>query len=159
MLVLCELCLYANFGSKILESFAYFVASTNFGNPVDLYVPVVLASASHPIGDWLLLLWSSCCTLHRESNVYQLFVLPSPSTMASNERLTRNSSQQADCQEVPSSVYFERWENRQASRDHLFLGKTAGTGRTRSNVLTCWEVNMGFVVRSPIPTDFNDVDS
>ncbi len=56
MLVLCELCLYANFGSKILESFAYFVASTNFGNPVDLYVPVVLASASHPIGDWLLLL-------------------------------------------------------------------------------------------------------
>ena len=79
--------------------------------------------------------------------------------MASNERLTRNSSQQADCQEVPSSVYFKRWENRQASRDHLFLGKTAGTGRTRNNVLTCWEVNMGFVVRSPIPTDFNGVDS
>ncbi len=78
--------------------------------------------------------------------------------MASNERSTHNSSQ-ADCQAVPSSVYFERWENRSASRDHLYLGKTAGTGRTRNNVLTCWEVNMGFTVRSPIPSNFNDVDS
>jgi hypothetical protein len=49
--------------------------------------------------------------------------------------------------------------NRSASRDHLYLGKTAGTGRTHNNVLTCWEVNMGFTVRSPIPSNFNDVDS
>jgi hypothetical protein len=78
--------------------------------------------------------------------------------MASRKRSTRNSSQ-ADCQSVPSSVYFERWDNRSASRDHLYLGKTAGTGRTRNNVLTCWEVNMGFTVCSPIPSNFNDVDS
>jgi hypothetical protein len=78
--------------------------------------------------------------------------------MTSCERSTRNSLQ-ADCRSVPSSVYFERWENRSASRDHLYLGKTAGIGRTRNNVLTCWEVNMGFTVHSPIPFNFNDVDS
>jgi hypothetical protein len=78
--------------------------------------------------------------------------------MASRERSAPNSSQ-ADCQSVPSLVSFERWENRSASRDHLYLGKTAGTGRTRNNVLMCWEVTMGFTVRSPIPSNFNDVDS
>jgi hypothetical protein len=78
--------------------------------------------------------------------------------MASRKRSTCNSSQ-ADCQAVPSSVYFERWENRSASRDHLYLGKNAGTGRTRNDVLTCWEVNIGFTVYSPIPSNFNNVDS
>jgi hypothetical protein len=82
-----------------------------------------------------------------------------PLTMASRERSARNLLQ-ADCQAVPSWVYFERWENGSASRDHLYLGKTAGTGRTLNNVLTCWEVvNMGFTVRSPIPSNSNDVDS
>jgi hypothetical protein len=73
-------------------------------------------------------------------------------------RSTHNLSQ-SDCQSVPSLVYFERWENHSASRDHLYLGKTAGTGCARNNVLTCWEVNMGFTVCSPIPSKFNDVDS
>jgi hypothetical protein len=78
--------------------------------------------------------------------------------MASRERSTCNSSQ-ADYQAAPSSVYFEIWENPSASRDHLYLCKTAGTGCTRNNVLRCWEVNMGFTVCSPIPSNFNDVDS
>jgi hypothetical protein len=45
------------------------------------------------------------------------------------------------------------------SRDGRMVRPPETTGRTRNNVLPCWEVNMGFVICSPIPTDFNDVDS
>jgi hypothetical protein len=79
--------------------------------------------------------------------------------MASRKGSTCNLSQ-ADCRAVPSLVSCKRWENCQGSRDHLHLGKAAGTGRTRcNNVFTCWEVNMSFIVHSPIPTNFNNIDS
>jgi hypothetical protein len=136
-----------------------------------VYLPSVLLSGSPPIGVvvvvggvvggcccWRLLLLAVVVVARFIATVQLQFSFHHPLTMASNERSTHNSSQ-ADCQAVPSSVYFERWENRSASRDHLYLGKTAGTGRTPNNVLTCWEGNMGFTVRSPIPSNFNDVDS
>jgi hypothetical protein len=139
-----------------LDSFIFFRLLPIFGNPVALYLPSVLASGSHPVR---LAFFASCCTFHHDSRMKCSSSLHPPLTMASHKHTTRHSLQQANCQVLPSSVYYERWENHQASREHLFLGKTAGTGHTRNNMLSCWEVNMGFVLRSPIPTDFNNFDS
>jgi hypothetical protein len=86
--------------------------------------------------------------------------------MASRKQSTRNSASatKADCHVLSSTTQFERWENRKAKRKHLFLGKSNNTQkghakRIPTNVLSCWEVNMGFDERGIISTDFNDVDS
>ena len=81
-------------------------------------------------------------------------------TMASRQRSTRNKASPVDCEETLSTVCFERWQSRHAAINHAVLGTTAGTGRTRKNVVTCWEANMGFTARcDAIPPNFNDFDS
>jgi hypothetical protein len=82
------------------------------------------------------------------------------STMTSRQLSKRNKASSVDCLETLSSVCFERWQSRQAARNHAVLGSTAGTCRTRKSVVTCWEANMGFTARCDnIPPNFNDAES
>jgi hypothetical protein len=89
------------------------------------------------------------------------------SVMACHQSSTRSSSSHAVPSSLSSSVYFEQWEIRDAARNHKFIGNNAffaGTTRTStsvrvpSNVLTCWEVNMGYIERGKIPEGLNDLD-
>ncbi len=90
------------------------------------------------------------------------------STMAVRQKSTRTSSSLDDFPVSLSSVYFEQWELRTASRNHRFIGNSAffaadvlnaKESQIPTNVLTCWEVNMGFTERGNISTGFNDIDS
>ena len=83
--------------------------------------------------------------------------------MTSRQYSTRHSSSQADSPTLSSSIYFEQWEIRDAARNNRFIGNNAlfasrTSTRIPTNVLSCWEVNMGYTEHTSIPKGLNDIE-